>query len=65
MPDVDGQIVLGLDIAKTTEQMDQDLNRVLTNIGKKEITLSARLIIFGVSKSLRRLITLPSNLISL
>ena len=43
MPDVDGQIVLGLDIAKTTEQMDQDLNRVLTNIGKKEITLSAKI----------------------
>ena len=37
MPDVDGQIVLGLDIAKTTEQMDQDLNRVLNKISKKEI----------------------------
>ncbi|WP_251316655.1 phage tail tape measure protein [Flintibacter muris] len=43
MPDVDGQIVLGLDIARTTEQMSQDLNRVLTNIGKKEITLSAKI----------------------
>ena len=43
MPDVDGQIVLGLDIAKTTEQMNQDLNRVLTNIGKKKITLSAKI----------------------
>lgn len=28
MPDVDGQIVLGLDIAKTTEQMDQDLSLI-------------------------------------
>ena len=43
MPDVDGQIVLGLDIAQTTQQMNQDLNRVLANIGKKEITLSAKI----------------------
>ena len=38
MPDVDGQIVLVLDIAKSTEQMYQDINRVLTNIAKKENT---------------------------
>lgn len=43
MPDVDGQIVLGLDIAQTTQQMNEDLNRVLSNIGKKEITLSAKI----------------------
>ena len=39
MSDVEGRIVLGLDIARTTEQMNRDLNQVLTSIGKKEITL--------------------------
>ena len=42
MSDVEGRIVLGLDIARTTEQMNRDLNQVLTSIGKKEITLSAK-----------------------
>lgn len=43
MPDVDGQIVLGLDIAQTTQQMSQDLDTVLKRISKKEITLSAKI----------------------
>lgn len=43
MPDVDGQIVLGLDVAQTTQRISQDLNQVLSNIGRKEITLSAKI----------------------
>lgn len=43
MPDVEGRIVLGLDIANTTQQISQDLNSVLNSIGKKEITLSAKI----------------------
>lgn len=43
MPDVDGQIVLGLDIAKTTQKINQDLNAVLKSINTKEITLSAKI----------------------
>lgn len=43
MPDVEGRIVLGLDIANTTQQISQDLNNVLNSIGKKEITLSAKI----------------------
>ena len=42
MSDVEGRIVLGLDIAQTTQQMNQDLSQVLSNIGKKEIKLSAK-----------------------
>ena len=40
MADVDGKIVLGLDVAQTTDQLNKDLNTVLKNIGKKEIVLS-------------------------
>ena len=40
MADVDGKIVLGLDVAQTTDQMNRDLDKVLKNIGKKEIILS-------------------------
>ena len=43
MSDVEGRIVLGLDIAQTTQQMNQDLSQVLSNIGKKEIKLSAKI----------------------
>lgn len=43
MPDVEGRIVLGLDISNTTQQISQDLNNVLNSIGKKEITLSAKI----------------------
>lgn len=43
MADVDGQIVLGLNIADTTTQISSDLERVLSNIGKKEIVLSAKI----------------------
>lgn len=43
MPDVEGRIVLGLDIANTTQRISQDLNSVLNSIGKKEITLSAKI----------------------
>ena len=35
MADVDGKIVLGLDVAQTTDQMNRDLDTVLKNIGKK------------------------------
>lgn len=37
MPDVDGQIVLGLDIAQTTQQMSQDLDTVLKRISKRKL----------------------------
>lgn len=40
MADVDGKIVLGLDVAQTTDQMNRDLDTVLKNIGKKEIILN-------------------------
>ena len=40
MADVDGKIVLGLDVAQTTDQMNRDLDAVLKNIGKKEIILN-------------------------
>ena len=40
MADIDGKIVLGLDVAQTTDQLNKDLNTVLKNIGKKEIVLS-------------------------
>lgn len=43
MSDVEGRIVLGLDIAQTTQQMNQDLSQVLSNIGRKEIKLSAKI----------------------
>lgn len=43
MADVDGHIVLGLNIADTTTQISSDLERVLSNIGKKEIVLSAKI----------------------
>lgn len=43
MSDVEGRIVLGLDIAQTTQQMNQDLSQVLSNTGKKEIKLSAKI----------------------
>ena len=43
MPDVEGRIVLGLDIANTTQQISQDLNNVLNSIGKKEIILNAKI----------------------
>ncbi len=40
MADVDGKIVLGLNVAQTTDQMNRDLDTVLKNIGKKEIILN-------------------------
>lgn len=43
MSDVEGRIVLGLDIAQTTQQMNLDLNQVLRNISKREIQLSAKI----------------------
>lgn len=43
MPDVEGRIVLGLDIANTTQQISQDLNNVLNSIRKKEIILNAKI----------------------
>lgn len=43
MSDVEGRIVLGLDIAQTTQQMNQDLSQVLSNIGRKEIKLNAKI----------------------
>lgn len=43
MPDVDGQIVLGLDVAQTTQRINQELNQVLNNIGVKQIVLSAKI----------------------
>lgn len=43
MSDVAGSIVLGLDIAKTTSQINADLSSVLAGIGKKEIVLSAKI----------------------
>lgn len=55
MPDVDGQIVLGLDIAQTTQKMSQDLDTVLKSISKKEITISAKIdnINFGNAAQIR------------
>lgn len=63
MADVDGQIVLGLDIEQTTQRMNQDLNRVLTNIGKKEIVLNAKIenINFGNAASQIRNVTNQIN----
>ena len=43
MPDVDGLIVLGLNVADTTTEINNGLNTVISNIGKKEIVLSARI----------------------
>lgn len=43
MADVDGQIVLGLNISDTTAQIKADLDTVLSSIGKKEIILSAKI----------------------
>lgn len=43
MADVDGKIVLGLDVSTTTDQISRDLDTVLKNIGQKEITLSAKI----------------------
>ena len=43
MADVDGQIVLGLNISDTTAKIRSDLDSILQGIGKKEIVLSARI----------------------
>lgn len=43
MPDVDGQIVFGLDVAQTTQRINQELNQVLNSIGVKQIVLSAKI----------------------
>ena len=53
MPDVDGLIVLGLNVADTTTEINNGLNTVISNIGKKEIVLSARIdkINFGNASS--------------
>ena len=52
MADVDGKIVLGLDIAQTTDQMNRDLDKVLKSIGKKEIILSPNIKTDDVKKQL-------------
>lgn len=43
MADVDGSIVLGLDIAQTTAQISKDLQTVLKGIGNKEVILKAKI----------------------
>lgn len=63
MTDVDGQIVLGLDIAQTTAKIDADLDSVLKNISQKEIKLSASIgnINFGNASSQIRNVTNQIN----
>lgn len=43
MPDVEGRIVLGLDIANTTQQISQELDGILKSIGEKRIKLNAKI----------------------
>lgn len=57
MPDVDGSIVLGLDIAQTTSQISQDLQTVLKGIGTKEITLKAKIENTDMLNSVNRMMT--------
>lgn len=57
MPDVEGSIVLGLDISQTTAQISQDLQSVLKNVGTHEITLRAKIESADVLKSVDRMMT--------